>query len=238
MLRNFIILILLLIPIQSFGQGKVTRPQKQATHQSVTPKKNNINEPTFGNVNGHDWVDLGLPSGTKWATCNVGASTIYDCGSYFSWGCTETPTDGVYSIETCPTYSKQIADISGRSSYDVAKLLWGNEWCIPTKEDYSELLKYCKFSIVQIEGEELYTLTGRNGNSISFPKNQIAIGKSKQNFSGSSMVKVIKVQLWLSTPFSDRLGYTMTCTDEGFRALYSCGKYNGLPIRPVIKTTK
>lgn len=39
---------------------------------------------------GHEYVDLGLPSGIKWATCNVGASSPYESGEYYAWG------------ETCP----------------------------------------------------------------------------------------------------------------------------------------
>ena len=42
-----------------------------------------------GNYNGHDYVDLGLPSGTLWATCNVGADTPEGYGDYFAWGETE-----------------------------------------------------------------------------------------------------------------------------------------------------
>lgn len=43
-----------------------------------------------GEVGGYEYVNLGLPSGTLWATCNVGASSPYESGSYFAWGETET----------------------------------------------------------------------------------------------------------------------------------------------------
>ena len=45
-----------------------------------------------GTANGHEWVDLGLPSGTKWATCNVGATKPEEYGNYYAWGETETKT--------------------------------------------------------------------------------------------------------------------------------------------------
>ena len=51
-----------------------------------------------GTYNGHDYVDLGLPSGTLWATCNVGADTPEGCGDYFAWG--ETETKAIYNWST------------------------------------------------------------------------------------------------------------------------------------------
>ena len=49
-------------------------------------------------ANGHEYVDLGLPSGTLWATCNVGASKPEDYGDYFAWG--ETKKKDVYDWDT------------------------------------------------------------------------------------------------------------------------------------------
>lgn len=43
-------------------------------------------EPVSGTMKGHEYVDLGLPSGTVWATCNVGAYNVNECGDYFAWG--------------------------------------------------------------------------------------------------------------------------------------------------------
>ena len=50
-----------------------------------------------GEVGGYEYVNLGLPSGTLWATCNVGASSPYESGSYFAWG--ETETKDIYTWE-------------------------------------------------------------------------------------------------------------------------------------------
>ena len=47
---------------------------------------NDRNNRTTGTLNGHDWVDFGLPSGTKWATCNVGANSPKEYGTKFAWG--------------------------------------------------------------------------------------------------------------------------------------------------------
>jgi len=65
---------------------------------NVTVKEKPKPKPTKGYDNGHEWVDLGLPSGTKWATCNVGASSPSDYGNYYAWG--ETSTKKEYSLGT------------------------------------------------------------------------------------------------------------------------------------------
>ena len=57
-----------------------------------------INGGTHGVLDGHEWVDLGLPSGTLWATCNVGANTPDEYGDYFAWG--ETTPKEVYNWST------------------------------------------------------------------------------------------------------------------------------------------
>lgn len=55
-------------------------------NSNVSVASTNTDSPTTGTLNGHDWVDLGLPSGTKWATSNVGANSPTAYGDYFAWG--------------------------------------------------------------------------------------------------------------------------------------------------------
>ena len=50
---------------------------------------NDIGEGGIGTINNHEYVDLGLPSGKLWATCNIGASSSEENGSYFAWAETE-----------------------------------------------------------------------------------------------------------------------------------------------------
>ena len=64
----------------------------------VTGCKPEENPDNGNTLNGHEYVDLGLPSGTLWATCNVGATTPEDYGNYFAWG--ETATKAVYNWST------------------------------------------------------------------------------------------------------------------------------------------
>lgn len=63
----------------------------------------NFYYPGQGTLNGHDWVDLGLPSGTRWATCNVGASSPEGNGTYFAWG--ETFNKAIYDWDTYIYYN-------------------------------------------------------------------------------------------------------------------------------------
>ena len=104
--------------------------------------------------NGHEYVDLGLTSGTKWATCNVGANKPQDYGDYYAWG--EVTTKSTYNWSTyldgnMSSYSdcgtdkdalKGVTDIAG-TEYDAAKANWGGKWCMPTKAQQDELRSEC-----------------------------------------------------------------------------------------------
>ena len=113
-----------------------------------------------GTANGHEWVDLGLPSGTKWATCNIGASKPEDYGNYYAWG--ETQTKSVYSWESY-RYAQgtswkdhRLTKYCNNSSYgnngftdnlttlqgsdDPATANWGSGWHTPSKTQWDELL--------------------------------------------------------------------------------------------------
>ena len=73
-----------------------------------------------GKIQGHEYVDLGLPSGIKWATCNVGAKSPEESGHRFAWG--ETSPKNEYTKENSLLYNKKIKDdISGNAEYDAAK---------------------------------------------------------------------------------------------------------------------
>ena len=105
---------------------------------------------TEGNSGGgggddHAWVDLGLPSGTLWATCNVGAVMPYEYGRYFAWGETEQKEDYDWSTYkyyngndfTKYTYSDDLTIL--QSGDDAATVKWGSGWHTPTKEQWQEL---------------------------------------------------------------------------------------------------
>ena len=118
-------------------------------------------------------LDLGLPSGTKWACCNVGADKPEAYGGYYAWGETEEKEfygwstyihcDG--SEETCHDLG---SDIAG-TQYDVAHVLWGDSWVMPSDEQYEELNYYCSFIWTTKNGVNGALLTGPNGGTIFFP---------------------------------------------------------------------
>ena len=132
-------------------------------------------------INGHEYVDLGLPSGTKWATCNVGASSPEEYGGYYAWG--ETEEKGDYNWKTykwCKGADYAMTKYRNRtsSSYDkttldpeddVAYVKWGGTWRIPTKNEQEELLNNCKWEWITVNSINGYKVTGPNGNSIFLP---------------------------------------------------------------------
>ena len=113
-------------------------------------------EPTI--IDGHEYIDLGLPSGKKWASRNIGAEVETDFGDYFAWG--ETTgydingtgrTGGSFTWQNYvlgdgnnppssfekynSTDNKTVLD----SADDAAKINWGGDWRMPTAEDFIEL---------------------------------------------------------------------------------------------------
>ena len=122
---------------------------------------------TVGTLNGYTWVDLGLPSGLKWATCNVGATSPEDYGNYYAWGETTTKTE--YTDENSTTCGQQIGDISGNPTYDAARANWGGTWRMPTKSEIEELVNSCTWDWTTQNGVRGMKVTGLNGRSIFLP---------------------------------------------------------------------
>ena len=133
--------------------------------------------------NEHEWVDLGLPSGTLWATCNVGADTPEGFGDYFAWG--ETAPKDDYSWETyrwCNGYFNTMTKYCTNGSYgtvdnrteldpedDAAYVNWGSSWRMPTMEQQLELRNECTWTWTERNGVNGKLVTGPNGNTIFLP---------------------------------------------------------------------
>jgi len=144
----------------------------------------------------HEWVDLGLPSGTLWATCNVGANVPEEYGDFFAWG--ETEPKEFYSDWTykwCkyiyPHYDPSYTDgykftkYCTDSSYgyngfvdnktnldpedDAAYVNWGSSWRMPTKEQFQELCEQCTWQWTTQNGVNGDLVTGPNGNTLFLP---------------------------------------------------------------------
>ena len=133
-------------------------------------------------VSTKDWVDLGLPSGTLWATCNVGANSPEEYGDYFAWG--ETFSKDYYDWTT---YKWCIGGMDGITKYsygvngfadfkselepedDVAYVHWGPSWRMPTLAQQDELREHCTWTWTTLNGVNGCLVTGPNGNSIFLP---------------------------------------------------------------------
>ena len=134
----------------------------------------------------HDYVDLGLPSGTLWATCNVGANSPEEYGDYFAWGETQPKTDYDWSTyQYCNGNANTLTKYCNKSEYgyngytddlntllledDAANVNWGSDWHIPSKADWEELIINTNASWMTINGIRGVLLTASNGNNIFLP---------------------------------------------------------------------
>ena len=137
-------------------------------------------------------VDLGLPSGLKWAKFNIGATVPEEHGGYFAWG--ETAEKNVYSWgwylckqAECGTNADPFIKTTSigwytlGAAYDAAHAQWGGSWRMPTKDDFAELKENCTSEKTTINGVSGYKYTGWNGNSIFLPDGQIKDGANLTN---------------------------------------------------------
>lgn len=171
-------------------------------------------------------VDLGLPSGLLWATCNVGASSPEEYGGYYAWG--ETTEKGDYTKSTYNVSTKEKGYIAGNSTYDVARSKWGGDWHIPTKMDFQELAAFCTWNLTTLNGVNGYEVTGPNGNSIFLPATGSRVGTVliNEGYVG---------QYWCSTPYNTANAYGFDCTGDNFiTGVNSC--FRGRNVRPVCES--
>lgn len=122
---------------------------------------------TVADANGHECVDLGLPSGILWATCNVGATAPEEYGDYFAWGETTTKTE-----YTSSNYTYTANPSTLPSDKDAAYVNWGGNWRMPTKVEQDELRSssYCTWTWTTQDGVNGYSVSSKiNNNSIFLP---------------------------------------------------------------------
>ena len=127
-----------------------------------------------GTENGHSFVDLGLPSGLLWATCNVGAKLPWETGPYFAWGETtgftaEQVKEGKRRFNDKSYKAKPVlSDL--RLKDDAAHVNMGGKWRMPTKEEFQELMENC-----DSEWTEDYNGTGMVGYLFTSKTNGISV---------------------------------------------------------------
>ena len=187
------------------------------------------------NNNHPHMIDLGLPSGTKWACCNVGATIPEGYGGYYSWG--EVNEKAVYTQNTYKYYTQDGSyvsisfDISG-TDYDVAHVKWGGNWCMPTNDQQVELLNDCTYEWTTLNGVKGGKFTGPSGGSIFLP----AAGYSHKSDGGLD-VDGIYGHYWSSTQYPDYVGMAYWFSfgsSNTYRSNFSL-RFVGMTVRPVMK---
>lgn len=138
---------------------------------TFTTEKANAKNLTCSDSNHPHMIDLGLPSGTMWACCNVGASKPEDYGDYYAWGEIRTKseyTNSTYDYYDGSSYRRIGSDIS-RDKYDVAYEEWGEDWCMPSATKMHELLDNTTSMWTVQNGVNGRSFTGSNGGKIFLP---------------------------------------------------------------------
>ena len=134
-------------------------------------------------INAHEAIDLGLPSGIKWAACNVGANSPEECGGYYAWGETEEKSNYYWitykwcngSFDTMTKYCTEsdYGTVDNKTVLDpeddVARVKWGGSWRMPTNAEQDELRNKCTWEWTTQNGVNGYRVAGPNGNSIFLP---------------------------------------------------------------------
>ena len=176
-------------------------------------------------------IDLGLPSGTKWACCNVDAKTPEDYGGYYAWG--ETTTKSEYTWKTykhCDGDYDSCHDLGSSicgTLYDVAHVKWGGSWQMPTKDQIIELEDKCKHEWTTQNGVKGRKFTGPNSASIFLPATGDRDG-TVLYYSGSNG------DYWSGTQStSDSVNAYYLSFGSGTADWYYYNRYGGRTVRPV-----
>ena len=190
----------------------------------------------------YEAIDLGLPSGLKWATCNVGAAKPEDYGGYYAWGEVEEKDDyswstyrwcnGTYDSMTKYCTSASYGTVDNKTVLepedDVAHVKWGGEWRMPTQAEREELLNNCKWTWTNLNGVNGYQVTGPNGNSIFLPAAGCRMGTEVHNRGSNGYY-------WLSSLVSesDRDAYHLYFYGSYYTWNGCHNRFGGRSVRPV-----
>lgn len=205
-----------------------------------------------GSIGGHNYVDLGLPSRLKWATCNVGAQKPTDFGNYYAWGETQPKTsfhwgnykwclNGQLDEDGLPTdftkYNSQpnsgMVDNKTAldASDDAATQNWGPEWHTPTLAEQEELLNYCTWKWVNsFNGSGVAGNVGTskvNGHSIFFPATGLC---DNDNCYGAGDEGLYWASTFHHTAFPQGI-----FIDDDAIGFFNLECYSGLSVRAVAK---
>lgn len=180
---------------------------------------------TIFDANGYEYVDLGLTSGTLWATYNVGGTSFEEYGNYFAWGETmqkNSYKDLNYSYSSNPTTLP--------TDRDAARTNWGGSWSMPTVYDFKELYDECTWTWT--------TMNGKNGYKVSSKKNSSYIFLAAEGYFGSSPINVgSRGNYWSSSLLTSNTTYAYELNFDSNNVGPSNYNYRyyGRSVRPVIR---
>jgi len=235
--------------VTAVGEGKCTITCSAVDGSGIKAEcQVTVSKATQGTTNGHEWVDLGLPSGTLWATCNVGASSPSEYGNYYAWGETSTKTNYTwntyrYCMGTDETLTKYCSNSSyGYNGYtdgirelepsdDAATVNWGNAWQMPSADQIVELYNgsYTTTSWTTQGGVYGRKITSKsNGKSIFLPAagwyyySHIEVAGSVGFYSSRTRETNLRI-------------YYLYFNSSSITLTSFCDRSDGLSVRPVRK---
>lgn len=204
-----------------------------------------------GQIDGHDFVDLGLPSGLKWATYNVGTTNSLGKVDYYSWGeldikdnyewctykqCNSSKINKYNEPTIFLKYKYDSNEVNNNKQIiiekvdDVAYIKWGKEWRIPTIEEFKELVESCNWERIdhfhgsKVQGQ--YGVSKFNGQSIFFPASGFKYMKNKYYYNDIGYY-------WSSSLKDDANAYVLEIVEDIPHYHRSKPRYCGLAIRAV-----
>ncbi len=180
-------------------------------------------------INGHRFIDLGLPSGLLWAESNMGADTLTGLGSFYAWGETQTKTS--YTTDNATwhgvPYTGNLA-----AADDAATAAWGEGVRIPTADEMRELATHCNWIWTWLNGTKGYKVMSQtNSNYIFLPASGYRYGTSPGNAR-------VCGYYWSSTPIAgdgDTGAYSLNFDTETHGVYEHYNRCDGHSIRPVAK---
>ena len=193
-------------------------------HVSLTEDNSKVHYFEDDPYNGHQYVDLGLPSKTKWATMNVGASSETDYGNYYQYGkgaaqYAATSGDSNYSGTEDPL----------AASADTAVQVWGGQWHMPTRKQMEELTANTTY-----KWETNYKGSGINGGTFTAKNGAVLFFPAAGNWYGDSQRdEGVYCNYWGSSPKDIYYAYGLEIED-GFKGVQSFDREYGFSVRPVV----